>query len=128
MVRITRPGEPQTGVPAGMLIANTSLLIMSAVVSDEAFLSWGWRVPFPASIVLVAAGIVIRLRVAESPVFEQARSAGKVERQPVVAVLRRQPLNHHVRPDLRHGRPRDGPWRPAARRGAALREGEPVSV
>jgi MHS family shikimate/dehydroshikimate transporter-like MFS transporter len=84
---------PQTGVPAGMLLANLSLLIMSAAVSDAAFLSWGWRVPFLASIVLVAVGIVIRLRVAESPVFEQARSAGKIERQPVVAVLRRQPLN-----------------------------------
>ncbi|GAA4890237.1 MFS transporter [Actinomycetospora straminea] len=84
---------PQTGVPAGMLIANTSLLLMSAIVSDEAFLSWGWRVPFLASIVLVAVGIVIRLRVAESPVFEQAKSAGKIERQPVLAVLRRQPGN-----------------------------------
>ncbi|WP_420791386.1 MFS transporter [Actinomycetospora lutea] len=84
---------PQTGVPAGMLTANLSLLIMSALMSDEAFLAWGWRVPFLASIVLVAVGIVIRLRVAESPVFEQAKSAGKIERQPIVAVLRRQPLN-----------------------------------
>jgi MFS transporter, MHS family, shikimate and dehydroshikimate transport protein len=84
---------PQTGVPAGMLLANLSLLIVSAVLSDEDFLSWGWRIPFLASIVLVVVGIVIRLKVAESPVFEQARSAGKIERQPVIAVLRRQPLN-----------------------------------
>ena len=84
---------PQTGVPAGMLLANLSLLIVSAVLSDEAFLAWGWRVPFLASIVLVVVGIVIRLKVAESPVFEQTRSAGKIERQPVIAVLRRQPLN-----------------------------------
>ena len=84
---------PQTGVPAGMLIANLSLLVMSAVMSNEAFLAWGWRVPFLASIVLVAVGIVIRLKVAESPVFEQARSEGKIERQPVLAVLRRQPVN-----------------------------------
>ena len=84
---------PQTGVPAGMLTANLALLLMSAVLSDEAFLAWGWRVPFLASIVLVGVGIVIRLRVAESPVFEQARSAGKIERQPVLAVLRRQPGN-----------------------------------
>ncbi len=84
---------PQTGVPAGMLTANLALLLMSAVMSDEAFLAWGWRVPFLASIVLVGVGIVIRLRVAESPVFEQARSAGKIERQPVLAVLRRQPGN-----------------------------------
>ncbi|GLZ48377.1 MFS transporter [Actinomycetospora sp. NBRC 106375] len=84
---------PQTGVPAGMLVANLSLLVISAVVSNEAFLAWGWRIPFLASIVLVVVGVVIRLRVAESPVFEQARNAGKIERQPVVAVLRRQPLN-----------------------------------
>lgn len=84
---------PQTGVPAGMLTANLSLLAMSAVMSDAAFLSWGWRVPFLASIVLVVVGIVIRLQVAESPVFEQAKAAGRVERQPVLAVLRRQPLN-----------------------------------
>ncbi|WP_433025680.1 MFS transporter [Actinomycetospora sp. CA-053990] len=84
---------PQTGVPAGMLLANLSLLIVSAVLSDEAFLSWGWRIPFLASIVLVVVGVVIRLKVAESPVFEQTRSAGKIERQPVIAVLRRQPLN-----------------------------------
>jgi metabolite-proton symporter len=84
---------PQTGVPAGMLVANLALLVVSAVVSDEAFLAWGWRIPFLASIVLVAVGIVIRLRVAESPVFEQAKAAGKIERQPVLAVLRRQPGN-----------------------------------
>ncbi|MEJ2863836.1 MFS transporter [Actinomycetospora flava] len=84
---------PQTGVPAGMLTANLSLLIMSALMSDEAFLAWGWRVPFLASIVLVVVGIVIRLKVAESPVFEAAKSAGKIERQPILAVLRRQPLN-----------------------------------
>ncbi|MFC5061938.1 MFS transporter [Actinomycetospora atypica] len=84
---------PQIGVPAGMLIANVSLLIMSAAMSDAAFLSWGWRVPFLASIVLVAVGIAIRLKVAESPVFEAARAEGRIERQPVIAVLRRQPLN-----------------------------------
>ncbi len=84
---------PQAGVPAGMLTANLSLLVMSAVMSDAAFLAWGWRIPFLASIVLVGVGIVIRLRVAESPVFERARSAGKIERQPVLAVLKRQPGN-----------------------------------
>ncbi|MCD2190491.1 MFS transporter [Actinomycetospora soli] len=84
---------PQIGVPAGMLIANVSLLAMSAAMSDAAFIAWGWRVPFLASIVLVAVGIAIRLKVAESPVFEAARAEGRIERQPVLAVLRRQPLN-----------------------------------
>ncbi|MEJ2867718.1 MFS transporter [Actinomycetospora sp. OC33-EN08] len=84
---------PQIGVPAGMLTANVSLLAMSALMSDAAFVSWGWRVPFLASIVLVVVGIAIRLKVAESPVFEAAKQEGRIERQPVLAVLRRQPLN-----------------------------------
>ncbi len=84
---------PQVGVPAGMLTANLALLIMSGSMSEEAFLSWGWRIPFLASIVLVVVGILIRLKVDESPVFEQAKAAGKIERQPVLAVLRKQPGN-----------------------------------
>jgi MFS transporter, MHS family, shikimate and dehydroshikimate transport protein len=84
---------PQVGVPAGMLTANLALLIMSGAISEEAFLSWGWRIPFLASIALVVLGIVIRLKVDESPVFEEAKAAGKIERLPVLAVLRNQPAN-----------------------------------
>jgi metabolite-proton symporter len=84
---------PQVGVPAGMLTANLALLIMSGSMPEDAFLSWGWRVPFLASIALVVVGIVIRLKVHESPVFEQAKAAGKIERLPVLAVLRKQPRN-----------------------------------
>jgi MFS transporter, MHS family, shikimate and dehydroshikimate transport protein len=84
---------PQVGVPAGMLTANLAILIMSGSMSEEAFLAWGWRVPFLASIVLVVVGIVIRLKIHESPVFEQARAAGRIERLPVLAVLRKQPTN-----------------------------------
>jgi MHS family shikimate/dehydroshikimate transporter-like MFS transporter len=54
---------PQVGVPAGMLTANLAMLIMSGSMSEEAFLSWGWRIPFLASIVLVVVGILIRLKV-----------------------------------------------------------------
>ena len=84
---------PQVGVPAGLLTANLALLLMSAVLSEEAFLSWGWRVPFLASVVLVVVGLVIRLRVQESPVFTQAKSEGRIKRQPVLEVLRTQPGN-----------------------------------
>ncbi|HLU56068.1 MAG TPA: MFS transporter [Pseudonocardia sp.] len=84
---------PQVGVPAGMLTANLAMLVMSRSMPEEAFLSWGWRLPFLASIVLVVVGIVIRLKVHESPVFEAARAAGRIERLPVLAVLRRQPVN-----------------------------------
>jgi MFS family permease len=84
---------PQVGVPAGLLTANLALLLMSGVLSEEAFLAWGWRVPFLASIVLVVVGLVIRLRVQESPVFTQTKAEGRIKRQPVLEVLRTQPGN-----------------------------------
>jgi MHS family shikimate/dehydroshikimate transporter-like MFS transporter len=55
---------------------------------EEAFLSWGWRVPFLASIVLVFVGLFIRLRIMESPVFAQIKEARRVVQLPVVALLR----------------------------------------
>ncbi|MCI2417816.1 MHS family MFS transporter [Saccharopolyspora sp. K220] len=84
---------PQMGVPAGMLTANVAFIVLSSNLDDSAFTAWGWRVPFLASIVLIAVGLVIRLRVAESPVFEGLQQAGTIERQPIIAVLRRQPKN-----------------------------------
>ncbi|MFG2821123.1 MFS transporter [Kitasatospora sp. NPDC048365] len=87
---------PQGGAPAGNLLAAGVLSLMTAVLSDEAFLSWGWRVPFLLSAVLVAVGMWIRLSVDESPLFRQALAAAKaratVEQPPLVAVLR-----HHWR-------------------------------
>lgn len=85
---------PQVGVPVGLLLANGVLSLMSAVTSDEAFLSWGWRVPFLLSGLLVLVGLWIRMTIAESPVFAQAHEAeaeaGK-ESTPIVEVLRRYP-------------------------------------
>ena len=83
----------RVGVPAGLLTANLALLLMSGVLSEEEFLSWGWRVPFLASIVLIVVGLVIRLRVQESPVFTQTKAEGRIKRQPVLEVLRTQPGN-----------------------------------
>ncbi|MEW1908895.1 MFS transporter [Kitasatospora sp. NPDC085895] len=83
---------PQGGAPAGNLLAAGVLSLMTATLSDEAFLSWGWRVPFLLSAVLVAVGLWIRLAVDESPLFQQALEAAKartsVEQPPLVAVLR----------------------------------------
>jgi metabolite-proton symporter len=84
---------PQMGVPAGMLVANLAFLAMSVSMSKTAFLAWGWRVPFLASVVLVALGLVIRLRLNESPVFQAVKAEGRIERLPVLTVLRTQPLN-----------------------------------
>ncbi|MFD8723185.1 MFS transporter [Streptomyces sp. NPDC059629] len=90
---------PQTGAPAGQLLATGVLSLLTAVLSDEAFAAWGWRIPFLLSGVLVVVGLWIRLSVDESPVFRHAlaqaearRDAGDAEQPPLVSVLR-----HHWR-------------------------------
>ncbi|MDX2848189.1 MFS transporter [Actinacidiphila glaucinigra] len=87
---------PQTGAPAGQLLATGVLSALTALLSDDAFTSWGWRIPFLLSGVLVMVGLWIRLSVDESPVFKaalaraEARKAEEsaIERLPLVSVLR----------------------------------------
>lgn len=76
---------PQAGIPLGLLLANLVFLGVAGWDSD-----WAWRAPFLASAVLVVAGIVIRLKVGESPEFERIRDAGDVESAPLVTVVREQ--------------------------------------
>ncbi|MFI9803805.1 MFS transporter [Streptomyces sp. NPDC052301] len=89
---------PQTGAPAGQLLATGVLSLLTAVLSDDAFGSWGWRIPFLLSGVLVMVGLWIRLSVDESPLFKEAaeraesRRADDAEKLPLVSVLR-----HHWR-------------------------------
>jgi MFS family permease len=61
---------PQIGVPVGMILATATLWVLTSSMSPEAFMEWGWRVPFLLSIVLIIVGYVIRRAVEESPVFE----------------------------------------------------------
>jgi MFS family permease len=75
------------GGPAGALLATIVVTIMSAT-TGEAFLVWGWRVPFLLSAVLIAIGLVIRLKVAESPLFQQLEQASEERKAPIVEVLR----------------------------------------
>ena len=77
------PGFPQMGTPAGLVLANGIFLTTSAVMSDTAFASWGWRIPFLLSFVLVAIGLVIRLRVTESPSFAGIMEKGEVSTFPL---------------------------------------------
>nr|WP_221472119.1 MFS transporter [Amycolatopsis umgeniensis] len=79
---------PQCGAPGGNLLATAVLAILAATQSDEAFLSWGWRIPFLLSGVLVVIGLWIRLAVSESPVFLAAQEKSKPEHAPVVEVFR----------------------------------------
>ncbi len=90
---------PQAGAPGGQLLANGVLAVLAVVQSEEAFLSWGWRIPFLLSAVLVLVGLWVRLSVEESPVFAQAREAaaakaaagGASESAPFLEVLRSYP-------------------------------------
>jgi metabolite-proton symporter len=78
----------QFGAPAGMVLANGALAVMTYATSEEQFLAWGWRVPFLLSLSLVLIGLYIRVGILETPVFSQLKEAGKVQKTPVVDVLR----------------------------------------
>ena len=79
---------PQIGVPIGMILATTVLLILTAVLGKEAFLEWGWRLPFLFSIVLILVGSYIRRSVEESPVFEQMHQRRKESSVPLGQLFR----------------------------------------
>ncbi|WP_255950531.1 MFS transporter [Streptomyces odontomachi] len=81
---------PQLGVPLGLLASTGMVNLMDSTAGDD-FDSWGWRVPFLASIVLVGIGLYVRLRVMESPVFDEVKRTRAVVRMPVLQVLREQP-------------------------------------
>ena len=79
----------QFGAPAGMVLANGAIAIMTATTSAEQFLEWGWRIPFLVSFVLIFIGLYIRVGIFETPVFAKLKAQGRVEKAPVVEVLRR---------------------------------------
>ncbi|HEX6447176.1 MAG TPA: MFS transporter [Streptosporangiales bacterium] len=81
---------PQLGVSIG-LILGTALFALFNAISGNGFLSWGWRVPFLLSLVLVAIGLYIRLRILETPLFAKVVQERRVERAPVAVVIRRHP-------------------------------------
>jgi metabolite-proton symporter len=86
---------PQAGAPAGNLLAVAVLAVVTATTTDEQFNSWGWRIPFLLSAVLVLVGLWIRLSIEESPVFraarEQAEAADEAPKLPVVQVVKEYP-------------------------------------
>ncbi len=83
---------PQFGVPAGLFLANLAVLAFSQI-SGENFLSWGWRIPFVLSIVLVAIGLYIRLNILETPLFAKLLAENRVARTPMLEVIKRQPAD-----------------------------------
>jgi metabolite-proton symporter len=81
---------PQFGVPCGLFLANLAVLAFSQMSGDQ-FLTWGWRLPFALSLILVAVGLWIRLGIMETPVFRRLVAERKIERAPMLEVIKRQP-------------------------------------
>jgi len=98
---------PQWGGPFGLFLANLAVLAFSALSGDQ-FLSWGWRVPFWLSIVMVGIGLYIRLGILETPVFTRLTEQNRIERAPVIEVIKRQPKEIILTALLRTGQ--QGPF------------------
>ncbi len=81
---------PQFGVPSGLFLANLAVLAFSHW-SGEAFLDWGWRIPFLLSIVLIGVGLWVRLGILETPTFRKLVAERKIAKAPILEVIRRQP-------------------------------------
>ena len=77
-------------MPCGLFLANLVVLAFSWIAGDQ-FLDWGWRVPFWLSIVMVGIGLYIRLGILETPAFAKLMAEERVERTPVIEVLKRHP-------------------------------------
>jgi len=86
---------PQLGAPIGFIIANGLFLVIAAILPSadpslpsQAFLEWGWRIPFLFSAVMVAVGLWVRLRLVESTAFTRASKTGRLARVPLATVIR----------------------------------------
>jgi len=81
---------PQFGVPCGLLLSTLAVIVFSKWAGPD-FATWGWRIPFALSIVLVAIGLWIRLGILETPVFQQLLDTNKIEKAPILEVIKKQP-------------------------------------
>ncbi|KAA9154590.1 MHS family MFS transporter [Amycolatopsis acidicola] len=81
---------PQTGGPIGYLIA-VAVTSLFALLPDQQFMNWGWRIPFLFSAVLLVVGLLVRRTIQETPDFRQIRETGERERMPLVAAVRKYP-------------------------------------
>ena len=86
---------PQQGVTAGLALSTAVLLVVTLTVPEQAYLDWGWRLAFLSSALLIVVGLVMRLRISESPIFTAARANAAAEpareRMPVARVFRESP-------------------------------------
>ena len=84
--------SPQIGVPLGLLLASGVMALMTIIAPGDAFLEWGWRVPFLLSIVLILVGYYVRRKVEESPVFTELAERKEKARMPIVQLFKKHTL------------------------------------
>jgi len=82
---------PQLGVASGLILGTGFLTLLSTTTNDASFGSWGWRIPFLFSLVLVAVGLYIRLQILETPMFAKIVESKAVRRTPVLEVIKSHP-------------------------------------
>jgi len=82
---------PSLGGGAALILGNTTFLITGLTMSDDDFVSYGWRIPFLASVVLIAIGLFVRLKIDETPVFKNEQAREEVATVPVLEAFRSQP-------------------------------------
>lgn len=82
---------PQMGSPVGYFFATVTFLLMSTLLDDASFASWGWRIPFLLSFVLVAVGLVIRLKISETPAFSKVVEQRETTKAPLLEAFRHHP-------------------------------------
>ncbi len=79
---------PQLGAPLGFVLSATSFLLLTETLTNEQFLSWGWRIPFVSSLLLVLLGLYVRLKITETPEFQKAVDTEARVAVPILDLLR----------------------------------------
>jgi MFS family permease len=79
---------PQLGVPLGLVAGTFSFTLISYLTTNDQFMSWGWRIPFLLSAVLIGLAIWVRSGIEETPVFQKQKESGNLARVPIVETLR----------------------------------------
>jgi MFS family permease len=84
----------QAGAPVGVILANVAFMIISYSVSEEAFMNWGWRIPFISSVLLIGISMYVQLHMEETDAFKELQELQKKKQaeQPEAVVVRRSPV------------------------------------
>ncbi|MDQ6740053.1 MAG: MHS family MFS transporter [Actinomycetota bacterium] len=82
---------PQLGVAIGIILSTGLLAVFNGIMGTDAFIAWGWRIPFLLSLVLVGIGLYIRLKILETPMFADVVKTQKTQKAPVLEVIKRYP-------------------------------------